>query len=105
MKRICSVLAVLVCLCMQWACTGTNRTGMDNVQGLESHGQEVVKISPEQLQAMLSDPDLLIIDLRTPRDWQQSTEKIPGAVRHDPQAVESWAQDLDTRKRVVTYCA
>lgn len=105
MKRFALVLVVLVCFWMQGACTGTERTGRDNLQGLDRHGQKAELISPDQLQAMLDDPNLLIVDLRTAGDWQQSSKKIPGAVRHDHQNVESWAQGLDTKTTIVTYCA
>ena len=105
MKHIVMGITLIVCLGLQWACTGTGRTGDDQRQSLGQQVQEAEMISPEGLQAILSDPEVLVIDLRTPRDWKQSDSKIPGAVRYDPQDLESWAQDLDKGQKIVTYCA
>ena len=105
MKHIMLGIALIVSLGLQWACTGTGRTSDDQRQSLGQQVQEAEMISPEGLQAIISDPDVLVIDLRTPRDWNQSDSKIPGAVRYDPQKLESWAQDLDRDQKIVTYCA
>ena len=105
MKRLKIILGALACLLMLWSCAGSVNTGEEGSGGTEQSVQEVVRISPAQLKAMLSDPELLIIDLRISQHWHRSDAKIPGAKRFDPQDVQSWAQDLDRDKKIVTYCA
>jgi rhodanese-related sulfurtransferase len=55
--------------------------------------------------AMLGNPDLVIIDVRAQKDWKESDLKIKGAVREDPETVESWANNYSKAKTIVFYCA
>jgi rhodanese-related sulfurtransferase len=54
---------------------------------------------------MLGDPQLTIIDVRTPKDWNDSKNMIKGALRQDPGKVPTWAQTLSKDKKLVVYCA
>jgi len=65
---------------------------------------DVSKISKEELNAMLYDPDLLIIDVRRERDWKSSSLKIRGAVWEDFLEVDTWAQKYPKNKKIVLYC-
>jgi rhodanese-related sulfurtransferase len=47
----------------------------------------------------------MLIDVRTAGDWEKTGEKITGAVRMDPQTVDSWAGTLPKDKEIVLYCA
>ena len=67
--------------------------------------QEAPRIDKETLKSWLGNPDVLILDVRQPGDWQGSGTKIPGAVREDPHAVNAWAATLPKDKRLVLYCA
>ncbi len=62
-------------------------------------------VTREQLKAILDDPDLAIIDVRTGIDWNSSEWKIKGAVREDPLDVDAWAKRYPRDKMFVIYCA
>jgi rhodanese-related sulfurtransferase len=66
---------------------------------------EVRRISKEELKAKLGSPDVVILDVRIKGDWEASDEKITGAIREDPQSVNSWASTLPKDKQIVLYCA
>jgi hypothetical protein len=66
---------------------------------------EAPRMAKEELKGMLGNPDVLVIDVRTQRDWKESDLKIKGSVREDPGAVESWANKYPKDKTLVFYCA
>jgi len=67
--------------------------------------QGVPRIPKDELKAKLGSPGMVLIDVRTENDWQKSDEKIPGAIRRDPEAVDSWAATLSKDKEIILYCA
>ncbi len=67
--------------------------------------QKVQMMTGEQLNAILNDPDLAIIDVRTGIDWNSSEWKIRGSVREDPLDVDTWAKRYPRDKMFVIYCA
>lgn len=62
-------------------------------------------ITAQELKAKLGSPDLTILDVRRDAHWNASDQKIVGAVREDPEAVESWAGKYAKGKTLVLYCA
>jgi predicted sulfurtransferase len=66
---------------------------------------EVPRMTKEELRAMLGNPDVVIIDVRTANDWEASQSKIKGAVREEPRQAKSWADKYDKDKTYVLYCA
>jgi hypothetical protein len=66
---------------------------------------DVPKMTKDELKAMLGNPDLIVMDVRLGLDWTGSDLKIQGAVREDPNAVESWANKYPKDKTFVFYCA
>ncbi len=66
---------------------------------------EAPRMSIDSLKAMMGNPDLVIIDVRYGKDWTGSDSKIKGAVREDPEAVDSWANKYPKDKTLVLYCA
>ncbi len=62
-------------------------------------------ITAEELKIKLGSPDLTILDVRRAAHWNASDRKIVGAVREDPEAVESWAGKYAKEKTLVLYCA
>lgn len=64
---------------------------------------EPPRISKEELRAMLGNPDLVIIDDRTGSDWTASEFKIKGAIREDPNKVETWMDKYPKDKTLVFY--
>ncbi|MDZ7759556.1 MAG: hypothetical protein U5L00_04800 [Desulfovermiculus sp.] len=105
MNRFKGVLGVLACLFLLCSCTGGGNISGGETRSMEQPVQKVVKIKPEELHGMLSDPALLIIDLRISEHWNKCDKKILGAKRFDPNNVQSWARELDQDKKIVTYCA
>ena len=67
--------------------------------------EDVSRISAEQLKDVLGSPDLVLLDVRTEKDWEKSDKKIIGAVRVDPNSVNSWAGDYTKDKKIILYCA
>ena len=63
------------------------------------------RMTKDQLKSKLGSPDLLIIDVRYGKDWTESNLKIKGALREDPEAVDSWASKYPKDKTLVLYCA
>lgn len=63
------------------------------------------RIAPETVKGWLGDPQVLIIDVRQPKDWQSSATKIKGALRLNPDDVKTWAAMLPKDKKIVLYCA
>jgi len=63
------------------------------------------RIAPQTLKSWLGNPDVLIIDVRQPVDWQSSPTKITGARRLSPDEVKSWAASLPKDKKIVLYCS
>jgi rhodanese-related sulfurtransferase len=45
-----------------------------------------------------------VVDVRLKEDFEASPTMIPGAVRHDPEAIADWASHLPKDKPVVVYC-
>jgi len=64
---------------------------------------EAPRMSKEELKALLSNPDLVIIDVRYGRDWTNSDAKIKGAVREDSDNLKSWANKYSPDKTIVLY--
>jgi hypothetical protein len=72
---------------------------------LASATKVVPRMSIEELNKMLDDPELTLIDVRSGSDWKTSSDKIKGAVRQEPREVETWSADYDKAKTIVLYCA
>lgn len=63
------------------------------------------RMMKEELKAMLGDPNFIVVDVRFGTDWTGSDLKIKGAVREDPEAIESGANKYPKDKTLVLYCA
>ncbi len=67
--------------------------------------QEAPRISKEEFNKMLGNPDVVLIDVRQATDWDASTVKIKGAVREEPGKAASWMDKYPKNKTLVLYCA
>ena len=67
--------------------------------------QAVPRISKDELKAKLVSPGMILIDVRAESDWETSDEKIKGARRMVPAAVDTWAATLPKDKEIILYCA
>ena len=70
-----------------------------------SANDEVPRMSIDALNAMLDNPDLLILDVRQKGDWDANDLKIKGAERRDPSNFGTWKDQLPRDKTIVLYCA
>jgi rhodanese-related sulfurtransferase len=62
-------------------------------------------ITPQALKEQMSqDKDILVLDVRRDADYEADTRMIPGAVRHNPEQVDQWAEEIPKDKDVVVYC-
>ena len=67
--------------------------------------QEVPRISKEELKEILGKPDVVVVDVRAGSDWKASTMKIKGAVREEPDKIDSWMDKYGKDKTLIFYCA
>lgn len=89
------ILPVLMAIVMA-GCSHLNTNDAESVQ----------RITKEELKARLDNPDTMIIDVRSKRDWEKSDAKIPGAIRQSPSTEDmSWAARYPRDKSIVLYCA
>jgi len=66
---------------------------------------DVPRMTKEVLRPIIGKPDVIIIDVRHDTDWTDSDMKIKGAVREDPDAIQSWVNKYPKDKTLVFYCA
>jgi rhodanese-related sulfurtransferase len=84
------VMTLALLLAVPWSCAS---------------GKEAPRVDPQTLKSWLKDPQVVILDVRQPSDWQSSDKKIQGAVRQDPNEVKTWAASLPKDKKIVLYCS
>lgn len=67
---------------------------------------EAPRMSKEQLRGLLGDPNTIVLDVRIRDDWKESTSKIPGAIRVDPNRdLGTLMEKLPKDKTLVFYCS
>ncbi len=71
----------------------------------QAEAQSAPRITIDKLKAIIGSPGVIIIDVRSPEDWQSSTRKIPGAIREDPHQARSWMFTYGKDRTLVFYCA
>jgi hypothetical protein len=64
----------------------------------------VPRMTTDQLKAQLGNPDLIIIDVRTAHDWNDSSTKIKGAIREKSYKLGTWIEKYPEDKAIVLYC-
>ena len=81
-------LAISLMLAFTWSC---------------GSGEKVPLLDKETVKSWLSDREIIILDVRAPKDWNVSDKKIKGAVRRDPDEVTTWAANLPKDKKIILY--
>jgi len=73
---------------------------------IPKHLSDVVRITIPELQDLQAGGEMVIIvDTRTPGQWQRATDKIPGAIRIDSQsALQKLKAEVALDTEIVTYC-
>jgi len=70
-----------------------------------ARAEDTHTMTKEQVRAMLGKPDVIIIDVRSNYDWDESKVKIPGAVREEGMKFASWMNKYPKDKTLILYCA
>ena len=65
----------------------------------------VPEMTKDELNSLQGNPDLMILDVRRNSHWTSSDLKIKGAVRENPNEIQSWADKYSKDKTIVLYCA
>ena len=67
---------------------------------------DVQRITIAELQALQANHEpVILIDTRTPGQWQRAKDKIPGAIRVDSQnALQKLKAEVPSSTEIVTYC-
>jgi len=58
-----------------------------------------------ELREMLGSNEVVILDVRTGRDWSTSEFKIPGAIRASGENFDQWGTTYPRDQKIVLYCA
>jgi hypothetical protein len=66
-------------------------------------GKKVQLLDRKTIKSWLSDREVIILDVRAPKNWNVSDKKIKGAVREDPDEVQTWAAHLPKNKKIALY--
>ena len=66
--------------------------------------EDIPRITKKELRAKLDNDDVVIIDVRIPKNWDSSEKKIKGAIRENPMDVSHW-YNYPKDKIMVLYCA
>jgi hypothetical protein len=66
---------------------------------------DVPRMDKDELKALLDNPDVVILDARTPSDWNKNEYKIKGAHRLDQSNVEGVETMYPKEKTIVVYCS
>ena len=65
----------------------------------------VARIAPQEVKARLDrGEDILFLDTRSPKAWDESDVMIPGAVRLLASEVGNHVAELSKDRTIVTYC-
>jgi rhodanese-related sulfurtransferase len=88
MKKLLLFVVGLICLTALPALSGSGKL-----------------MTTTELKDMLGSQDLVILDVRSGRDWSTSEVKITGAVRANGDDFGSWANSYPKEKTIVLYCA
>lgn len=67
--------------------------------------EDAPRMDRDELKALLDDPGVIILDVRTSADWKQSDSKIRGAQRPSTGDVDTWEKVYPKDKTLVLYCS
>jgi rhodanese-related sulfurtransferase len=71
----------------------------------KASGESPLLMSKDALKARLGDPELIVIDVRMAKAWEDCDSRITGARRENPSAVSTWADHYAKDKTIVFYCS
>jgi hypothetical protein len=90
-----------------WILTVTLPLAMLNILLITASvvANDVPRMTKEELKGHLGDPTVIILDVRTEKDWKASDLRIKGAIWEDPAKVDTWLDKYVKDKTFVLYCA
>lgn len=68
-------------------------------------GADAPTMSKEELKSRLTSANLVILDVRSGRDWSSSEFKIKGAIRAPGSELAQWSKNYQKDQALVLYCA
>jgi len=66
---------------------------------------QVPWMTQEELRGKLTNPEIVVLDVRKKPDWDRGGTKIRGAFHEDYERVKEWAGKYPRDKTLVLYCA
>lgn len=66
---------------------------------------DVPTMSKDELKAQLDSKQLVVLDVRSGRDWSSSEFKIQGAIRSPGNKIAEWSKYYAKDQTLVLYCA
>ncbi len=66
---------------------------------------DVQRMSTEELNSRLGQADLVVVDVRTGGDWNNSDKMIASAIRNNPNDIDPLRSQLARDQTIVLYCA
>jgi len=67
--------------------------------------ENVPLMTMDQLKDRLNDANVVVLDVRTGKDWSSSEFKIQGADRAAPDEFDTWSSGYSPDQTLVLYCA
>ena len=95
--RLCLIIAVLGLVLQGCVHTPTSEPTSEI---------KVPRITKEEVRSMIENPGVIILDVRSARDWKDSEWKIKGAGREERMGETSaWMDKYPKNKTLVLYCS
>ena len=66
---------------------------------------DIPRMSTTSLKDRLDEENVIILDVRSGRDWRSSAHKIRGARRAAPRDFSNWVKTVPSGSTIVLYCA
>jgi rhodanese-related sulfurtransferase len=63
------------------------------------------RITKEEIKPLIGSPELVVIDVRSPVEWEKAELKVKGAFREDPETATTWMGKYPKDKTLVLYCS
>ena|SRR5215472_5062700 len=72
---------------------------------MQTESVAVTRVTPWEIEERLHRGEpIAFVDARNAREWSQSSEKLPGAIRIPTDEVSAHIQELPRDRTIVTYC-
>ena len=95
MRARTGLILLLVALLLPVAFTGHSAP--------PSSVEQVPRLTMDQVKDMLGKPDVVIVDIRYIKQYEESDRKLPGAVFVQPEGLDEFAQKYPKDKTYIFY--